>query len=68
MEFPIETIVSSIDWPQDFIKIILNSLIAEKHIKKSDGVYCLISFSNRTLTKLQIEQIDSIETSLKILV
>ena len=31
---PIETICSSIDWPQDFIKIILNSLIAEKHIKK----------------------------------
>ena len=28
-------------------------------------VYCLISFSNPTLTKLQIEQIDSIETLIK---
>ena len=62
---PIETIVSSIDWPQDFIKIILNLLIAEKHVKKSDGVYCLISYSNPMLTKLQIEQIDSIETLIK---
>ena len=32
---PIETIVSSLYWPQDFIKIILNLLIAEKHIKKA---------------------------------
>ena len=62
---PVETIVSSIDWPQDFIKIILNLLIAEKHVKKSDGVYCLISYSNPRLTKLQIEQIDSIETLIK---
>ena len=62
---PIETIVSSIDWPQDFIKIILNLLIAEKHVKKSDGVYYLISCSNPMLTKLQIEQIDSIETLIK---
>ena len=62
---PVETIVSSIDWPQDFIKIILNLLIAEKHVKKSDGVYFLISFSNPILTKLQIEQIDSIEILIK---
>ena len=59
---PIETICSSIDWPQDFVKIILNLLINEKHIEKAGGFYSLISSSSPSLTKLQIEQIDSIET------
>ncbi|MFL3007217.1 MAG: selenocysteine-specific translation elongation factor [Candidatus Neomarinimicrobiota bacterium] len=62
---PIETINSNIDWPQDFIKTILNELINEKHIKKTNKVYSLVSFSNPSLTKLQIEQIDSIENLIK---
>ena len=64
-EVPIETIFSSIDWPQDFVKIILEALIAEKYIKKSDGVYSLASFSNPPLTKIQIGQIDSVENIIK---
>ena len=52
-------------FPQDFVKIILNALIAEKHLTKSDGLYSLLSFSNPYLTKLQLEQIDSIENLIK---
>ncbi len=62
---PIKTICSSLDWPQDFVNIILNLLISEKHIKKTSEVYSLISFSNTSLTKLQIEQIRSIEYLIK---
>ena len=62
---PIETICSSIDWPKDFVKIILNLLITEKHIEKADGFYSLISYSSPPLTKLQIEQINSIENLIK---
>ncbi|MFL3005229.1 MAG: selenocysteine-specific translation elongation factor [Candidatus Neomarinimicrobiota bacterium] len=62
---PIETICSSVDWPQDFVKIILNLLIAEKHIEEADGFYSLISSSSPLLTKLQIEQINSIENLIK---
>ena len=62
---PIETIYSAVDLPQDFVTIILNELIAEKHIKKADGIYSLISFSKPPLTKLQIEQINSIESIIK---
>ncbi len=62
---PIETINSAIVLPQDFIKIILNELINEKYIKEDNGVYSLISFSNQSLTKLQIEQINLIESLIK---
>tara|TARA_Y100001980_G_C14553260_1_gene338353 strand:- start:14 stop:1891 length:1878 start_codon:yes stop_codon:yes gene_type:complete len=62
---PIETICSSIDWPQDFVKIILNALIAEKHIKKVNEVYSLISCSDQPLTKLQVVQIDAVENLIK---
>ena len=62
---PIETIYSAVDLPQDFVTIILNELIAEKHIKKADGIYSLVSFSKPPLTKLQIEQINSIESIIK---
>ena len=62
---PIETICSSVDWSKDFVKIILNLLITEKHIEKADGFYSLISNSSPPLTKLQIEQINSIENLIK---
>ncbi|MFL3008954.1 MAG: SelB C-terminal domain-containing protein [Candidatus Neomarinimicrobiota bacterium] len=61
----IETVNTTLDWPQDFITIILNELIIEKYIKKAKGVYSLISFSNPSLTKLQTEQINSVENLIK---
>ncbi len=61
----IQTIHSTFDLPQDFVTTILNELIREKHIKLADGIYSLISFSKPSLTKLQIEQIDSIENFIK---
>ena len=62
---PIETIKSTIKWPQDFLKIILNKLMNEKYIKSENGVYSLKSFNTQSLTKLQIKQIDSIENFIK---
>ena len=62
---PIETICSSLNWNQDFVKIILSSLITEKYIKKDYGVYALISSSNQSLTKTQIGQINLIEDLIK---
>ena len=41
---PLKRYVLHIDWPQDFIKIILNLLIAEKHIKKAMGLLFNIFF------------------------
>ena len=61
----IKTICSTLGWPHDFVKIILNLLITEKQIKKTDEVYSLISFSKPPLTKLQIEQIYYIEDLIK---
>ena len=62
---PIETICSKMGWPQDFVKIILNALTDEQYIKKVDGVFSKMSFSNPLMTKLQIKQIDSVENLIK---
>ena len=61
----IETINSSINWDQDFLEIVLNELIIEKMIKKSNGGYSFVSFSKPSLTKTQIDQIDTVEDFIK---
>ena len=61
----LETISSSMGWHQDFLKSVLNSLTDDKQIGKVNDLYSLASYSETTISNIQLKQIRFLENYIK---